>query len=228
MNISIQQALRTLCALIGLTVATAAGAQSFRFQVGGGLASQYGAARTVGAYELGVGYEYEFDQHWTFVPALRFVGRGWEDPDRDVPDLDEQGNQRLDNEGNPLVSRMNRTTSANYVELPLMVHYYYRLGPSRYVVLGAGPYAALGVAGKVKTRGDGRRQGAEKLYYDDKAFAAGGLRRFDAGLSAFAGYQFASGLTLGIGADFGLVPTTSGGGRHVSGMVKLSYTLGLD
>lgn len=223
------RAVRLLAALgLLLLAAPAATAQNFRFQVGGGLATQYGAAHSVGAYKIGAGYEYEFDQHWTFAPALLFVGKGWQDPDRDVPDLGADGQPRYDDAGRLIVSRKNRSVSANYIELPLLFHYYYRLGESRYAVFAAGPYAALGVAGKVKTKGDGERSGSEKIYYDEKTFGHGGLRRFDAGLSAFAGYQFPSGLTLGVEANFGLIPTTAGGGRNLAGLVSLSYTLGRD
>ena len=49
-------------------------AQNIFLKVGGGLATHYGHARAVGAYKIGVGYEYEFNQKLTFAPSLVFYG----------------------------------------------------------------------------------------------------------------------------------------------------------
>lgn len=204
-------------------LALGAHAQHWQLKFGGGLSSQYGAARSVGAYKIGVGYEYEFDQRWTVAPSLVFYGKGFKDTDRLVAVIDDDGAPLYDEEGNPVYSRMSRSTSANYIELPLLFSYYWRTGPSRYVVLSAGPYAAVGLFGKVKTKGDGEQLGSDKLYYDGDAFGGDGLRRFDAGVQAFAGYQFATGLTLGVEADFGLTRTSADGGRTVTGLVSLTY-----
>lgn len=201
-----------------------AGAQSLQLKAGGGLSSQYGSAGVVGALKLGLGYEYEFDQHWTITPSLLLVGKGWKDPDRLVEVIDDETLlPELDDEGNPVMSTMNRSVAANYLELPVMVSYYFRTGASRYIIVGAGPYAALGLLGKTKVKGDGRRIGAEKLYYDYSTFSSTAYRRFDAGFQTFLGYQFPSGLSLGLEADFGLLRTARDGGRNCSGMVALSY-----
>lgn len=198
-------------------------AQHFTLRLNGGLASRLTGCRPVGAFKAGAGYEYEFDQHWTVAPALLFSARGWKDRDRLVGVLDDQGQPVFDEEGRPAVSVMGRSTAANYVELPVLFNYYHRLSESRYLVFSFGPYAAVGVSGKVKTRGDGRRAGSEKLFYEDETFGSGGLRRFDAGLQAAAGYQFPTGLTLGVEADLGLSRVRRGGGRNVGGFLWLSY-----
>ena len=75
----------------------------------------------------------------------------------------------------------------------------------------------------MKTKGDAEQTGSEKLYYNSKTFSADGVRRFDAGVQAFAGYQFATGLILGVEADFGLVRFSTDGGRNLSGLVSLAY-----
>lgn len=212
-----------LFALLTLLSASGVRAQYLTLRVGGGLASQTGGCRPVGAFKLGVGYEYEFDQCWTVTPALLFAARGWKDRDCTVPVVDDEGLPATDEEGNPLISVMGRSTVADYVELPVLFSYYHRLSESRYLVFSAGPYAACGVSGKVTTRGDGRREGSEKLFYEQKTFRRGGTRRFDAGIQAAAGYQMPSGLTVGVEADFGLAATSPGGGRSVSGIVSLAY-----
>lgn len=201
-------------------------AQNVMFKVGGGLASHYSSSDPVGAYKIGVGYEWEFNQHLTFMPSLEFYGKGWKSPNERVFVLDEAGNQRIDPEtGEPLTSLMNRSATANYIEVPLLLSYYWRIGVQRYIVFSAGPYAAFGVSGKQKTKGDGRATGAEKFYYEKKTFDEPGAHRWDAGLQVMAGYQFPSSLKVGLEADFGFVKCTSNGGRNVSGLISLSYKL---
>jgi hypothetical protein len=53
----------------------------------------------------------------------------------------------------------------------------------------------LGLGGKTKVKGDTDRQGAERMYYDYSTFSAQGAHRFDAGLRAGVGYQFANGIS---------------------------------
>lgn len=201
-------------------------AQHLQIKAGGGLASHYGPADVVGAYKLGIGYEYEFDQHWTFAPSVVFYGKGWQDPDTTVPDIDDATNkQRTDASGNPLYSIKDKSTAACYVEVPLTFNYYIRLAESRYIVVGAGPYVAYGVAGKTKIKGDGEAAESKKLYYDYNTFGStDGLRRFDYGLQALAGYQFPSSITVGLEADFGLQRVKSDGGRNFSALISFCYT----
>lgn len=210
-----------LCAAVGVQ------AQNVQFKVGGGFSSHYdGSSQLVGAFKVGVGYEWEFNQHWTFTPTLSVYGKGWKDPNQRVFVYDDSGNQRFDEEtGEPLTSIRNRTTTANYVEVPLLFSYYFRTGESRYVVLSAGPYVAYGISGKQKTKGDAERPGSEKLYYEDKTFDEKGVYAFDAGVQVMAGYAFPSGFTLGVEADFGVTKFNKAGDRNVSALISLGYKL---
>lgn len=212
--------------LLAMALVVTASAQTFQLKVGGGFASQYTDKKLVGSFKAGIGYEYEFDQHWTFNPSLLFVGKGWKDKDQMVPDFGPDGEPKKDENGQIIMSRMGRSVAANYLELPLVINYYLRLGESRYIVLGAGPYVACGLMGKVKTKGDGRRQGAEKLYYEEDTFELPGARRFDAGIQAQVGYQLPKGITVGVEADFGLTRYHADGGRNLSGLVSLTYAFG--
>ena len=161
-----------------------------------------------------MGYEYEFDQHWTFAPSLVFYGKGWKEKDRLVPVLDDSGLPVLDEDGEPAQSLMDRSATANYLALPLTFNYYLRTGTSGYVVLSAGPYVACGLSGKLKTRGE---------YYEDKTFDTPGARRFDAGITFGAGYQFRGGITVGLQGDFSLTRFAAGAGRNRSGLITLAY-----
>ena len=201
-------------------------AQNLQFRVGGGLASHYGKAQNVGAFKVGLGYEFEFDQHWTLTPSLAVYGKGWKDPNQLVYVFDDAGNQLFDEEtGEPLQGVRSRSASQNYVQLPVLLSYYWRMDESRYVVMAAGPYVAYGVSGKQKTKGDTEQPGAQKLYYERKTFSEPGTHRFDAGIEAFAGYQFPSGLTLGLEADFGLAKFNRSGRRNISALLSLGYRL---
>ena len=215
---------KLLLSLFLLGISLAVSAQTYQVKVGGGFASQYTDKKVVGAYKVGVGYEYEFNQHWTINPALTLSGKGWKDKDIFVHDKNEDGSDRLDQNDQPIMSRMHRSTSANYLELPVLFNYYLRVGEAQYVVLGAGPYVSCGLWGKQETKGDGRRQGAEKLFYEDDTFDLEGVHRFDAGIQTMVGFQFAVGVTLGVEADFGLSKFHSNSGRNISGLVSLTYS----
>ena len=220
---------KRIAALIALAtlLPLAATSQNVQFKLGGGFSSHYGSsAQVVGAFKVGVGYEWELTQHWTFTPTLSVYGKGWKNPNHLVNVYDDEGKQLFDETtGQPLQSVCSRSTTANYVEVPLLMSYYIRTGESRYVVLSAGPYVACGLSGKQKTKGDAERPGSEKLYYDTKTFDGAGIHRFDAGIQTMAGYAFPSGFTLGIEADFGLTKFDADGHRNVSALLSLGYKL---
>lgn len=214
-----------LSLLFALSTATAVRAQNFHFKFGGGLSSHYGSAQVVGAYKIGVGYEIELDQHFTFTPSLEFYGKGWKDPNATVAKLDGNGEQLYDEAGIPLTGIMSRTATQNYLEIPLLVSYYVRMGEARYFVFGLGPYFAYGVSGKQKTKGDTTQPDASRFYYEKKTFNEPGSKRFDCGLRAGVGYQFPSGVTVGVEGDFGLAKFSTDGDRNVSGLISIGYKL---
>lgn len=211
--------------ILFIGAASTASAQYIQIKAGGGLAKRYGHSRTVGAYRFGVGYELEFDQHWSISPSLSFYGKGWKDPDISVLMRDEDGNPREDENGNPVYGLMNRSTSACYIELPVLLNYYWRLGPGRYIVAGAGPYASVGVAGKMKVKGDADRVGSEKLFYEGNTFSREGSRRFDTGVRTMLGYRVPSRITVGLEADWGFLPTIKNEKASSSFLISLTYTL---
>lgn len=217
---------KTLFLLALCFVALSAAAQNVQFKIGGGFASHYGSSsQLVGAFKVGVGYEIEFNQHFTFTPTLSVYGKGWKDPNQRVFVYDDNHQQVFDESGNPRTSIKNRTTTANYVEIPLLFSYYLRTGESRYVVFSAGPYVACGISGKQKTKGDAETTGSNKLYYEEKTFNEQGVHRFDAGVQAIVGYAFPSGVTLGLEADFGVTKFNADGDRNLSALISLGYRL---
>lgn len=189
--------IRHLVIVLALMLAPlGAKAQHWQLKAGGGIAQLASDTDPVGSWTVGAAYEWEFDQHWTFTPSLLYAMRGWELPNEAVAKKDEAGQPLFDPEtGAPLMGWKNTSASAHYVELPLLFNYYLRTAERRYVVFSAGPYVALGLGGKTKVKGDTDRQGAERMYYDYSTFSAQGAHRFDAGLRAGVGYQFANGIS---------------------------------
>ncbi len=206
--------------LLGCGAATA---QNLHLTVGGGLATHYGHARAVGAFKAGLGLELELDQHWTLEPALYFYGKGWKNKNQTVLYHDEAGDVVYNPDGTPRTGVKERTTTANYLELPLVAHYYLRLKRGNYVVLTAGPYVALGVSGKQKTKGDPDQEGGRKLFYEEKTFKEDGTHRFDAGLTVGVGVQLPSHFTLGLETDLGLCKFNRAGDRNATALVVLTY-----
>lgn len=200
-------------------------AQHVTFTFGGGLASHYGGAQYVGAYKAGVGYEVELSQRLTFTPRLEVYGKGWKDPNQRVAVFDKDGNPVLDEAGNLRTGIKNRSATANYLEVPLLLSYYVRTGERRYIVVAAGPFVAYGLTGKQKTKGDTSQEGAEQFFYEKKTFNEPGSHRLDYGLRAMAGYEFANGVTLGLEGDFSLGKFNTAGDRNVAALVTIGYKL---
>ena len=220
--------MRKIFILLAIIIATiSAKAQSFQFEIGGGLAKHYGPSKVVGAYKIGAGYEYELNQKWTLNPQIAFYGKGWKKPDETMLVFNEDGSPMMNEEtGEQYTSTKSVSSTAYYIEIPLLVNYYIRTAPLQYIVISAGPYAAIGVGGKQKTKGDSDAVGAQRLYYTNKTFDIDGAHRFDAGLQIGAGYEFANGLTLGAEADFGFLNVKRGGSKNVSALISLTYKLG--
>lgn len=206
-----------------LSIGITAQAQHLQLKVGGGLAKLDKHSSVVPAWRLGAGYELEFDQHWTFSPAVIFAIKGWENPDEIVYKKDNDGNPVLDPEtGTPLTGVKNVSTITYHVEVPLLFNYYLRTKERQYVVFSAGPYAAYGISGKTKVKGDTDRLGAERYYYDFDPFSDGDCKCFEVGAQVGVGYQFSNGVTAGV--DFNYAFTKVDGQRKpVSALLSFSY-----
>ena len=204
---------------IGITVQ----AQHIQLKAGGGLSKLDSQSSAVPAWRLGAGYELEFDQHWTFSPALVFAIKGWENPDETVYKKDNEGNIMTNPEtGAPLTGVKNTETVTYHVELPLLFNYYLRTKERQYVVFSAGPYASLGISGKTKVKGDTDRQGAERFYYDYDPFKDGDAKRFEAGVQVGVGYQFSNGITAGVDLNYAFTKVI-GNRKPVSALLSFSY-----
>lgn len=215
-----------LTLLFALLMPAALHAQNVHFKVGGGLATHYGSdSRCVGAFKIGVGYELELSQRWSFTPGLEFYGKGRKTPDETAQVYDLDGQPLYNDDGSPRTGVISRSATQNYLELPLLFSYFLRVGEARYAVFSAGPYLAYGLNGKQKIKGDTERPRGERYYYEEKTFDDPSTHRFDCGAQVYAGYQTASGFSVGIEADFGVLKFNTAGQRNLSALISLGYKL---
>ncbi|MEG1580927.1 MAG: porin family protein [Bacteroidaceae bacterium] len=204
-----------------------ASAQNLMFRIGGGLASHYNKeTKNVGAFKFGVGYEFEMTGMWSIEPCISFYAKGWKEKNQEVNILDKDGNQVVDPEGNEVTGQKNVSSTANYIELPILFHYYYEVKKHQYMVLTAGPYIAYGIGGKMETKGDAEKPGVNKYYYATKTFEEKGAHRLDAGIQLGVGFEYNRSFGVGIEADFGLL-NASRQQKNMSALLTLRYRLPL-
>lgn len=201
-------------------------AQNLIFRVGGGWASRYdNDTRVIGAFKIGLGYEIELNGMWSVEPGVLYFAKGWKHKDRVVTIYDEQGKPVYDADGNVRTGKMNVTSNADYIEVPVLFNYYIVLGQPHYLKLSAGPYAAYGAGGKTKTYGDTKQSGAARFFYDQPTFKLAGMHRFDAGIVAVVGYEFNRKVDAGINVDFGLVNINNERRKNFAVVLSLAYKI---
>lgn len=102
-------------------------------------------------------------------------------------------------------SEANGSVHLSYLELPVTFFYKPVLGSGR-LLLGAGPYAAMAVGGKVKEDGEEDRD----IEFEGKVSAAEYdftklyMKRSDFGLNLAVGYELSMGLLVQLNAQLGL------------------------
>jgi hypothetical protein len=104
------------------------------------------------------------------------------------------------------------TTSINYLEMPLNVVYKSACGSGSFMV-GFGPYVAYGISGKVKTSGDAPTV-ESKIEFKNAIGLNDPLdvpfyKAFDAGASAFVGYEMTNGVFCQLDMQLGLLKINS-------------------
>lgn len=120
----------TICFAMASLAALAQHPFSFHAKAGIGTSHFYGknsGSETQIAYKAGVGAEYALNRTWVLQSALEFVSIG--------------GKDELDYLGNAKMHEM-------YLQIPLMMAARLNLGKNYHASLSAGPYFALGIAGK--------------------------------------------------------------------------------
>jgi hypothetical protein len=133
------------------------------------------------------------------------------------------------------VTYVKNTFNPQYIEVPVNLVFTFLLGSTSGIFVGAGPYAAIGVAGKSKLESSlGSLEQKIKWSNDDPTTSGeegagyGIMRRFDYGLNALAGVELQK-VTLSVGYGYGLAKLQSGSNSSSNDENKnrvLNFSLG--
>lgn len=139
--------------------------------------------RLLPGFNAGINVEVPFAQDWYLQPGLMYIGKGGKSRNSLGQDI---------------------KTHLNYLELPVNFIYKPELGNGK-LLLGAGPYVALGVGGKVKGPNGAEWDVKFKGTADPNDQASFYYKKVDAGFGLLAGYEFSNRLSFQLNAELGLV-----------------------
>jgi hypothetical protein len=181
-------------------------------------------AKTLTSFQVGIIGDFNLCDFIALQPGLLFTGKGSKTQSGDPADA----------------NYFKATSNPMYIEVPLNFVFKAPLGDDTKFFAGAGPYLAVGIAGKNKTEGKifGASFSSEKniewsdddpttLDYDEGA-GFGILKRFDYGLNGTAGIEVQN-IVLSANYGFGLAKLQSGSNSSENDINKhrvLSFTIG--
>ena len=149
-------------------------------------------------YQVGVGMDYYFNDHWGVQPSLLLISKGFKDKgDYYFPPFIENSEK---------LKSYDITDNKVYVELPLLLTYRFNVSEKLKLIFSGGGYIAYGITGKFKNTNtllDGSKR-KDKV----DSFSAG-VEKFDTGLAAGATLEYKEKYSIGISSDFGLQSTQS-------------------
>jgi len=183
------------------------------------------SANTLTSFRVGIGGDLPLSEGLSLQPSLLFTGKGAKT---------EEGNSAS------TTYYLKSTSNPFYLELPVNLVGKIPLSEYTRIYIGAGPYVAMGIAGKnkVDSKIAGLSSHSERdiVYSDDNPFTKpeenggyGKLKRFDYGLNAVAGLDFNK-FTIGAGYGYGLVKINSNTNNNANDEGKhrvLNFTLGI-
>lgn len=112
-----------------------------------------------------------------------------------------------ENEESILGETFNRRLKISYLELPVNFLFKPQMGTGR-LLLGFGPYVALGMGGRVSTEGGGTKEVLDVKFQKTVSSSDPGnvsyFKPLDAGAGFLAGYEFANRMSVQLNAQLGL------------------------
>jgi hypothetical protein len=179
-------------------------------------------ANMLTSFHAGIGADLPLSEGLSIQPSLLFTGKGSKTQSGQPSDL----------------NYYKATSNPYYLELPVNLVGKIPLSEYTRIYVGAGPYAAMGIAGKNKVEGKflGAAYSAEGdiNYSNDNPTTAaeenagyGKLKRFDYGLNAVAGLDFNK-FAIGAGYGYGLAKINSNTNNNANDKGKhrvLSFSL---
>lgn len=126
--------------------------------------------------------DFALSESFSIQPGLSYQGKG--------------GKFEITDEDGKIESKIN----LSYLEIPVNAIYYIPAGAGKFLI-GAGPYAAYGLSGKVKIGKE-----SEKVEWGNKGKD---LKHFDFGINTMIGYKLAGGFLINVGYGIGLMDINS-------------------
>ena len=145
-------------------------------------------------YQVGVGMDYYFNDHWGIQPSLMLISKGYKIKG-DYPPFINKSEQ---------LKSYDITDNKVYVELPLLLTYRFNVSGKYKLIFSGGGYVGYGIAGKTKNTATLLNGSTRKDKVD--SFSAG-VEKFDTGLAAGAALEYNDKYSIGLSSDFGLKST---------------------
>ena len=181
-------------------------------------------AKTLTSFQVGIIGDISLAEFLAFQPGLLLTGKGTKTQDGDPSDA----------------NYFKATTNPLYIEIPMNLVFKFGSGDGPNFFAGAGPYLAIGIAGKNKT--EGKFLGAsfksenniewsddDPTTFDYEEGAGFGImKRFDYGLNGTAGVDIKK-VVLSVNYGLGLAKLQSGSNSSADDKNKhrvLSFTIG--
>lgn len=154
-------------------------------------------------YQVGIGMEYFFCNHWGVQPSLMLISKGYK----------RSYSMMLENK------MVNYDISENrmYLELPVMMAYRLDLSQRFKLVLNGGGYIGYGIAGKYKNK----IKNTTTAKIEENTFSSG-TEKFDVGLGAGTTLEYLNKYTIGLFGEWGL-KDSSGNTRNQTYGINIGY-----
>ncbi|MCD8288610.1 MAG: PorT family protein [Prevotella sp.] len=201
------------CAFCVLTASAQSDSEGITWGIRGGLnvSNQHGNGENAGSkagFNVGVVADIPIiSQYFYIQPGLYYTMKGYRATDKDSGDW---GYDKYTEKVNPY-----------YIEIPILLSGRYNITDKVQVQVNAGPYFAIGIAGKYKTKDEWETYyndnywvdkwqcdyfGPYNDYYFGEGKYSGGLegKRFECGLSFGAGFTFVKHYYIGFQYELGL------------------------
>ena len=140
--------------------------------------------KSVGGFNAGVRAEFEIYENVWIQSGLVFTTKGSESQIKNQPTPEFESYTR----------DITTTYRPLYLEVPILVAYKFRLSPSVNLFAAAGGFVAQGLTGEYNYKLKYNRDVVPPSWADidtsESSFSKGGLKRFDAGLSAGVGLEW--------------------------------------
>lgn len=198
-------------------------AQGIHLKFGGGLSSHYGSDQVIGAFKIGIGYEVELTQHWSFTPGIEVYGKGAKIPTKpptcSTPTTTSSTTPTQASPSQASSTAPPPKTTSKYPSSSATTCAQHPQATSSSAQAPIWPTAS--VANKNQRRHPAERFAA--LLLRAKTFNEPGTHRFDCGVQTYLGYQFPSSVSVGLEADWGIAKFNTAGRRNVSALIALGY-----